>query len=53
MYQAMSVEHILSVFGSDGKDDIINQLDALKTEYVEQGTTAKMLAYENGKLIRR
>ena len=53
LYQAMSDEHILSVFGSDGKDDIISQLDALKTEYVEQGTTAKMLAYENGKLIRR
>lgn len=53
LYQAMSDEHILSVFEASAKDDIIRQLESMKMEYVEQGTTARTLAFENGRLLCR
>lgn len=53
LYQAMSDEHILSVFGNSSKDDILRQLEDMKKEYVAQGTIAKSLAFENGVLLCR
>ena len=50
VYQAMGDEHILSLFQASTKDDIIRQIEAMKDEYVQAGTVAKKLVYENGSL---
>jgi 2-polyprenyl-3-methyl-5-hydroxy-6-metoxy-1,4-benzoquinol methylase len=51
LYQAMGDDHILSVFHKAAQDDIINQLEAMKQEYVQSGTVAKTMCFENGRLF--
>lgn len=43
LYQAMSDEHILSLYQASSKDDLIRQIEDLKREYVQAGTVAKPL----------
>ena len=50
VYQAMSDEHILTFYQASAKDDIIRQIESMKQEYVQSGTVAKSLAFENGAL---
>lgn len=50
LYQAMSDEHILSLYQASSKDDLIRQIGDLKREYVQAGTVAKPLTFEEGVL---
>ena len=48
LYQAMGDEHILSHYSMDAREDLIDQIHQMREEYVQQGTVARKLLYENG-----
>ena len=50
LYQAMNDEHILTLYQVSAKEDIMRQIESMKQEYVQAGTVAKPLIFENGVL---